>query len=120
MICMKFFWFLGLILSVKLQNSTDYLDEFDQCGGFGFNSLLSCKPGLICYKQSEWYSQCRTNCTWSWLCNSISLKSSLNITNETNAIEEFSDDLNQTSVEIFPSEEISSHEISGSFFLLIV
>lgn len=43
------------------------------CGGVYYDGPTDCcgadAAGMHCYKQSEWYSQCRTDCPAGWECD---------------------------------------------------
>ena len=40
------------------QSTSDCAAEWKQCGGSGFSGPTCCESGLVCSKESEWYSQC--------------------------------------------------------------
>merc|ERR1712113_581580 len=42
-------------------SNTNCAAEWQQCGGSGVDDTC-CEAGTQCFKNSEWYSQCRTDC----------------------------------------------------------
>merc|ERR1712150_291790 len=47
---------------------SDCAAEWQQCAGNDFADKC-CAAGTQCFKQSEWYSQCVTDCPAGWACN---------------------------------------------------
>lgn len=50
-------------------SSSTSVPLFGQCGGTSYKGLTTCAPGLTCFVQNAFYSQCLENCPNGWLCN---------------------------------------------------
>ena len=59
-------WFCLVCISVLLAQSDiderlakkKFVEEFGQCGGLNYKGPRKCRPNLICFKRSRYYSQC--------------------------------------------------------------
>lgn len=65
-------------------NNSNFVQLWEQCGGFLYNGSTVCQTGS-CFRQDEWYSQCRFECPFDWECYNSSINDSpsfLNISNQ--------------------------------------
>lgn len=47
-----------LLFLISASSVISQVTEYNQCAGIGYNGLTQCAPGLVCQKNSDWFSMC--------------------------------------------------------------
>ncbi len=55
-------------INLLTNNNLILKKEYEQCGGDNYKGSSNCLPGLTCFKNNKWYSQCLKRCPCGWQC----------------------------------------------------